>query len=232
MKSIYHFLIFGSFACCLWACETDCCEFCEDTCPNLNVSQTALLITDFEIGYDPTEHCGYVGTWKDDSSYTQVVVIYDSVGGGSGGSSNYVKVILAGNDGDTPYGWSGGGLSLTFHDDTLGLDLSGFQYLAFEAKMLPGSHLGQSLIKLEDTRGTDSLRLPERQIQLPSLSFDWQTITIPITMFDTTHVNGVPGWDPLDVRDVIRIVTISRHQGIQSQNVDGALCIDNVRFLR
>ena len=214
------------------SCETDCCDFCEDPCPALDILEDTLIVSDFESGGDPTEHCGYTGIWKDDLSHVQVVSMYDTTGGGADGSAYYAKVIITGNNGDTPRGWSGGGLTLTFQDDTAGLDLSVYTHIQLEARTLPGSHLGTPLLKLEDIRDPEEFPTPERSFPDPPLSDEWQTYTFLLDDLEKTRIGDTHEWTNLNRKNVTRLVTVSRHRGASLINVDGTLCIDNVRLIR
>jgi len=210
----------------LGGCQSDCCDICDDPCSPFNMQGDTLWIADFERGSDPTEHCGFLGIWKDSLSHIQVFSLYDSIGGGALGSTYYGKVVIAGNDGRSHAGWTGGGLTLTFHADTNGLDLSDYTYLQFEAKVLPGSKFEQLWAKLEDTRNSRIVNTVE--LLIPTLTHEWQTITILLADFCTSK----PPLVPLIKEEVMRLVIVSRHRGNSPFNFDGTICIDNVRFLK
>lgn len=187
-----------------------------------------LWITDFELGENPTAAGGSLAPWKDSLSNVQVKVCYATEGGGSNNSRFYARVDIFGNNGDSPAGWSGGGINLSFSSkDYQGHDLTPYEFLVFDLKFFPGNHLDESEIKLEDISSQDQVRFPLSSLNL-DLAGQWQTVRIPLSAFTKTFNTSTA----LDAEHTIRLVTISVHDGHRVQDVDGSMGIDNVRFER
>ena len=114
IRILIYLVGFGSlgFSILLISCNSVCedpelhdlkkkCGSCVDT----------LLITDFEIGSNPTEAGGNLSAWFDELSNINVEVSYATLGGGAWNSQFYAMVEISNNNGNSPAGFSGGGYS-------------------------------------------------------------------------------------------------------------------------
>ena len=222
-----------------WKCHVDrdcfiCSETEWDCSPELPAHDT-LFITGFENGEDPTEFGGVLDVWNDTLSGIEVQVSYDSTGGGAWGSRYYAKLMISGNGGHSTVNWSGGGLVLIFSDCPGGVDISDYDSIQFEVKVFPGSNLDETRVKLEDTTN-DSI--PERFLlkfsHSPFPSPVWTTVSVPICEFEINVTDPIihPSWVALDNRKVVRMVTTLINTPTSGDAKDGAMGVDNVRFVK
>jgi hypothetical protein len=218
------------------SCEVEReCFICPRKLPCLldEFAGDTLFITGFELGQNPTEYGGSLGYWNDTLSGIGVTVQYDTAGGGASGSRYYARLDIAGNDGDSPKGWSGGGLVLNLSDCMAGIDISGYDSLQFEVRTFPGSNLGQTKVKLEDVRN-DSI--PERYLIEFNDDFpsgEWITVSVPLSWFGLIKpTDPLHQWVALDEKLVLRLVTITINDPHSGQVMDGALGVDEVRVVK
>ena len=202
----------------------------KNACQPINCASDTLWIADFETGQNPSPTCGKLSSWQDEHSGISVISQYDSLGGGANGSLYYGKTILKNNDGISPKNWSGGGMVMSFSMEADGHDIGCYNTLQLEAKMSQKSNLQSTRIKLEDIHDPNT---PSRAIMAYRiyLTDEWQTITIPLDHFNFRPQVDRAEWRSLDSPHVIRFVTVSENKP-GNPNVDGELCIDNVRLIK
>lgn len=176
-----------------------------------------LLVADFESGRDPTNLGGRLQQWNKGA---RVSVGYGSYGGRATGYAQ-----ISGNNGSG--GWTGAGLVLVLSDKAQGLDLSSYSDLRFDVAVAPGSQLGDTAVKFEDTGGNARAERPIRAYAAPPAD-GWQSVKIPLSAFQLKA--GDPSWwSGLDSAHVVHFVTVSVRDA-DTPNGDGTLYIDNVRF--
>lgn len=215
------------------SCESLCgLEIGDPVFTCIERQEAVLVVADFESGKSPNQYGGMLGAWNDPSSKIKVSVTIDSAGGGADRSLYYAKLTITGNDGTGTDNWSGGGLFLEFTNCDPKLDISGYQFLEFEARAT--GQLKDTKVKLESrniSNGRERIMSNRRYGRFPDEN--WITVSIPLIDFDTAgYIGPANVYAPIDFTEVVKMVTISVNDGSSPLPVDGELLLDNIRFTK
>jgi hypothetical protein len=120
-----------------------------------------------------------------------------------------------------------------FKDDESAIDLAEYTSLEFDVKIIAGSQLETTRVKLESAAGPspDHIYL-ERQLSDYGITFstEWQTARIPLEDFNSRSTD-LDFWQAPDLTAVTKFVTVSVRDN-NAPNTQGTLLVDNIQFIR
>ena len=109
----------------------------------LNPAQTAtqtaneLLIADFNTGRDPINSGGKLQQWDHGKEFLEVRTGYHRLEDNDNQHGEYAAFVRIAEPGELPRGqWSGGGLVVVFRSDESAIDVSAYQFLEFDVKII------------------------------------------------------------------------------------------------
>lgn len=196
------------------------------SCSGSVISGREYFITDFEsVGRNP-KACNSHTHWNEGVPVASTQLKVDPTD-----QNAYLCLTISGNNGMGPMAWTGAGLVAPLTDCAEGVDLSDYDSLLFDIRMMPGSRLQGVTVGLRDTSSRET---PERQVQTASfkLTAYWQTARIALDEFTTLKVNEIGVKVPLDLRIVTELTSQSIHDGTSPYAMDGVLEWDNFRFVK
>ena len=205
------------------------CQGCDDngTGPDGN----SLLIANFNPGVDPITYGGKLQQWDygDELKITTGYYQLENSDSAHGDYAAFVKLAKSGTQGSDD--WSGGGLVVVFQDNESGIDVTEYQYLEFDVKVVAGSALNSTRVKLETSQ--QGLIYVERRLSQYGITFstEWQTARIPLTDFATLRSTDPDYWTAVDLTSIAKFVTVTVREN-KTPNAQGTLVIDNIRLIK
>ena len=191
----------------------------------------SLLIANFNPGVDPITYGGKLQQWDygDELEVTTGYYQLENNDAVHGAYAAFVKLAKSGTKRSDD--WSGGGLVVVFQDDESGIDVTGYQFLEFDVKVVAGSALNSTRVKLENSQ--QGPIYVERLLSQYGITFstEWQTARIPLTDFATLRSTDPDYWRAVDLTSVAKFVTVSVRDN-NTPNAQGTLMIDNIRFIK
>jgi len=197
-------------------------------CVEPDLDSEVLLLSDFERGEDPTAYCGAVSPWSYPEEEVQVSVVYEPLNSTLTPGTYSIKLEILNNvllPKDT-VSFVGAGLVFEFFNQPQGIDFTLYDLLEFDFMTSTSSHLQEIRLRLEDSH---SLTTPERSLKgLGELQDTWTHFVIPLDTLCQRQWFDPPEVQNVYRKEVLRMVTISVHNGTQPTPTDGVAFFDNI----